>query len=261
MQDRTQAGVTHAAATSVDSALASLVTLLAFHDIAADPDHLAREYAPDGKKLSPVSIIRAARAQGLKAKRTRSKIKRIGKVPLPAIATAKDGSFFILAKAGTQSVLVKEANQPAAEWTFAELGGKWSGELILMVRRSKLVADTMTFGLRWFLPVVARYRRLFGEVLLLSFFLQLFALITPLFSQVVIDKVLVHHGLKILDVLVVGLLAIGAFEVVLGGLRTYIFAQDGSRQCQAAPAGLEERQQSLGGRGAGPVRRLNSLAC
>ena len=74
-----------------------------------------------------------------------------------------------------------------------------------------------------------KYRRLLGEVLLASFFLQLFALATPLFFQVVTDKVLTHRGFTTLDVLVVGLIAVSTFEVVLGALRTYVFAHTTNR--------------------------------
>ena len=66
-------------------------------------------------------------------------------------------------------------------------------------------------------------------MLLASFFLQLFALITPLFFQVVIDKVLVHRGMTTLDVLAIGLLAVSVFEVVLGGLRTCLFSHTTNR--------------------------------
>jgi subfamily B ATP-binding cassette protein HlyB/CyaB len=65
-----------------------------------------------------------------------------------------------------------------------------------------------------------KYRRLLTEVVVASFFLQLFALISPLFFQVVIDKVLVHRSLSTLEVLVIGLVAIAAFETILGVLRT-----------------------------------------
>ena len=57
-------------------------------------------------------------------------------------------------------------------------------------------------------------RRRLGEVLVASFFLQIFSLVTPLFFQVVIDKVLVHRGLDTLQVLVIGLVAIALFEAL-----------------------------------------------
>src|SRR5205085_5032685 len=81
----------------------------------------------------------------------------------------------------------------------------------------------------WFMGAIHKYRHMLGEVLVASFFLQLFALVSPLFFQVVIDKVLVHRTLSTLDVLVIGLLAIGVFEAILGGLRTYLFAHTTNR--------------------------------
>ena len=66
-------------------------------------------------------------------------------------------------------------------------------------------------------------------MLVASFFLQLFALVSPLFFQVVIDKVLVHRSLSTLDVLIIGLVAIAMFEAILGTLRTYLFAHTTNR--------------------------------
>src|SRR5690606_12340670 len=60
-------------------------------------------------------------------------------------------------------------------------------------------------------------------------FIQLFALVTPLFFQVVMDKVLVHHAMTTLEVIAVGLLAIALFDVLLSGLRTHVFAHTTSR--------------------------------
>ena len=204
-------------AAETDTGLAALVTILAYYDIPADARHLAREFAAHGGPFVPYDIVAAARARGLKARLTRGTAKRITRLPMPAIARCRDGSFVILAKAGDSAVLVKEAGKPPAEWTHAELARRWAGDVILLTRRAALDREALRFGLSWFIPVMARYKGLFVEVLVASFFLQLFALVTPLFTQVVIDKVLVHRGLTTLDVLVIGLVALGIFEVVLGG--------------------------------------------
>lgn len=66
-------------------------------------------------------------------------------------------------------------------------------------------------------------------MLLISFVLQLFALVSPLFFQVVMDKVLVHRGMTTLDVLVVGLVVVVVFESVLNGLRGYVFSHTTNR--------------------------------
>ena len=65
-------------------------------------------------------------------------------------------------------------------------------------RRAQLAGEDRRFDITWFIPSVVKYRWLFSEVMLASFFLQLFGLVTPLFFQVVVDKVLVHRGLTTL---------------------------------------------------------------
>ena len=120
------------------------------------------------------------------------------------------------------------ATRPAL-MTQAELLAVWDGGLILMARRAGLSEITRRFDISWFMGAIHKYRHLLSEVLVASFFLQLFALVSPLFFQVVIDKVLVHRGLSTLDVLVIGLLAVSIFETILGILRTYLFAHTTNR--------------------------------
>jgi subfamily B ATP-binding cassette protein HlyB/CyaB len=101
--------------------------------------------------------------------------------------------------------------------------------LILMSKRAGLGDIARRFDITWFMGAIHKYRGLLSEVLLASFFLQIFALVSPLFLQVVIDKVLVHRSLGTLDVLVAGMLAISVFEVVLGALRTHLFSHTTNR--------------------------------
>jgi ATP-binding cassette, subfamily B, bacterial HlyB/CyaB len=92
----------------------------------------------------------------------------------------------------------------------------WSGDLILLARRAGALETIRNFDISWFFAAMAKYKRLLAEVLMASFFLQLFGLISPLFFQVVIDKVLVHRSLSTLDVLVIGLVVVSLFDTVLG---------------------------------------------
>ena len=126
----------------------------------------------------------------------------------------------VVAKAAEDKVLVQSPASRPALMTRDELLAVWDGGLILMTRRARLSDITRRFDITWFLGAIHKYRHLLGEVLLASFFLQLFGLVSPLFFQVVIDKVLVHRALTTLDVLVIGLLAISLFETILGILRT-----------------------------------------
>ena len=137
----------------------------------------------------------------------------------------------MLAKLAEDKVLIQDAQaqRPLTLTREQFLAEVWSGRLILVTRRFALVEEEVKFGFRWFIPSIVKYRSFFGEVFLASFFIQLFALITPLFFQVIIDKVLVHKGLTTLDVLAIGMLAISFFEVLLEGLRTYLFSHTSNR--------------------------------
>jgi subfamily B ATP-binding cassette protein HlyB/CyaB len=215
-------------ATPADPGLEALVTLLQLQGIAADRQQIRHRLGTD--KIGAPEILRCAKDLGLKARACRTGWARLAKTPLPAIATLADGGFIVLAKASADKVLVQSPRtaRPVL-MTQAEFNDIWDGGLILMTRRASLASLARRFDITWFLAAIHKYRRLLGEVLLASFFLQVFALVSPLFFQVVIDKVLVHRAMSTLDVLVVGLLAIAAFETMLGILRTYLFAHTTNR--------------------------------
>ena len=215
-------------ATPADPGLESLVTLLHFQGVAADREQIRHRLGTT--KIGAPEMLRCAKDLGLKARACRSDWSRLAKTPLPAIAALRDGGFMVIAKAGEDKVLVQYPHtaRPVL-MTQAELLALWDGELILMARRAGLSEITRRFDITWFMGAIHKYRHLLSEVLVASFFLQMFALVSPLFFQVVIDKVLVHRGLSTLDVLIIGLLAISVFETVLGILRTYLFAHTTNR--------------------------------
>ncbi len=218
------------AAPEPDTGLIGLVMLARFHHIAADPDQLAHEFRIEGRPFNVTQILLAARRLGLKARRVTTEAARLARTPLPALALDKDGRFFILARAEADQVLIQD---PSAErpqvLSAAEFALRWTGQLILFASRASLAGELARFDFTWFIPAIVKYRKLLGEVLLVSLVLQLFALVTPLFFQVVMDKVLVHRGLTTLDVIAVGLLVVMVFEVALSGLRSYVFAHTTSR--------------------------------
>jgi len=159
-----------------------------------------------------------------------TKWERLANTPLPAIAALRDGSFLLLGKAGEDKIIVQAPDAPRPTlMTRAEFEAVWDGRLVLMTKRAALTDLARRFDITWFLGAIHKYRRLLGEVLVASFFLQLFALVSPLFFQVVIDKVLVHRTLGTLDVLIIGLVAIAIFETILGILRTYLFPHTTNR--------------------------------
>lgn len=156
--------------------------------------------------------------QGVKLKQSKIKWHKLTDKDLPLTFETVNGEFIVLAKMSEEKALVQKPNTNAPEvLSIDELERLWSGNVIALSENS------LSFDITWFIPEFVRYKGLLSEVLVLSLFLQVLALILPLFFQVVMDKVLVHNALSTLDVLVMVLVIVGIFEVVIKGLREYLF--------------------------------------
>lgn len=213
--------------TTLDPGVSALVMLLRFQGIAASPDQILHQVGVSA--IGVGEMVRYAKQLGLKTRSFVTTWGRLSKTPLPGIAVLHDG-FLLLAKVGDDQVIVQYPNSPRPQlMTREEFERVWSGQLVLMTKRASLTDLARRFDISWFLGAIHKYRRHLLEVLTASFFLQLFALVSPLFFQVVIDKVLVHQSMSTLDVLVIGLISISIFEAVLSGLRTYLFAHTTNR--------------------------------
>ena len=213
-----------------DTGLICLLMLARFHNVAASSEQLAHEFTDGQQAFAIPQLLLASRKLGLKAKRVETRAERLAQTPLPAIAADREGGFFIIARMDQGKVLIQD---PRAERPqvidLAALEQRWNGELLLVRSEASVAGETSRFDFTWFIPAIVKHRKLLGEVTLVSFVLQIFALLTPLFFQVVMDKVLVHHGLTTLDVIAIGLLGIMLFETALSGLRSFVFAHTASR--------------------------------
>ncbi len=219
-----------AAPPPVDTGLACVLMLAQFHGVVADAAKLQHEY---GHALfDQTTVLHAAQGLGLSAKCVRQPPERLGRAPLPCIAVDVDGGFFVLAKvdeAEDGRILIQRPGEAPSVLSLAALMALWSGELIFISSKANFAAEVAHFDFTWFVPAVVKYRKLLAEVLLVSLVLQLLGLVTPLFFQVVMDKVLVNHALQTLNVIAVGLLCATIFEVLLTGIRTYVFAHTSSK--------------------------------
>jgi subfamily B ATP-binding cassette protein HlyB/CyaB len=214
----------------IDGGLRCLATASRILGIPADYQQLKRAFLVSGTTAETVVILRAAQELGLKAKQITTNMAKLPKLALPAIALLGNGQYVVIVKADQERVLVfdpyKERPLTLNHETF---NAAWTGNIILLARRFSLANLEREFNITWFIPVIVKFKRIFGEVLVASFFLQSFGLITPLFTQVIIDKVMVHKGVTTLDILAVGLLFINLFEGVLGILRSYLFSHTTNR--------------------------------
>ena len=213
---------------SADAGLAALVMLLRLNGHQADHTQIQHRFA--GRPIGVIEMLRCGKEFGLKARALRSNWQRLGKMPGPCIAVLQDGGFVLLGRVGPDKAIVQFPLSTKPElMARAGFEALWDKHIVVFSRRAGLTDLSRRFDLSWFAGAIGKYHRLLGEVLLASFFLQIFALVTPLGFQVVIDKVLAQHGMSTLNVVVVALAGVAAFELILSVLRTYLFAHTTNR--------------------------------
>ena len=221
-----------------DTGALCLTLIAQLHQLALDPKQLCHQFAKAGEPLSTLDLLRAAKSVGYKARALTLDPGAEIDLPLPAIGLHPDGHYFVIARTTSrqdgevqrQQVLIHDplVGRPETLDNTA-LSARWTGEVIILAKRSSPFEAIKEFDIRWFIPALLKYRRLFGDVLLASFFIQLFALATPLFFQVIMDKVLVHRGLSTLDVVIFAFFVIAVFDALLGGIRNYVFSHTTNR--------------------------------
>lgn len=215
-----------------DTGMLALSAIAAHFRIAAEPSLLARELALKVTATTP-DILRAAKPVGLKARSICCVDEiRLSRLPAPAIACLQDNQFAIFGGCNKDGScrLINPVDFTVRNISARDLLALADGRFILVQRRfAGPGVAPQSFGFRWFLPSLFRYRKAFGHVLLASLFVQIFALVSPLFFQVVVDKVLSHRSYSTLIVLVFGLAIIGLFDVILQYLRTYALSHTTNR--------------------------------
>jgi len=214
-----------------DTGLQCLILIAKLHGISADAIQLRHQYG--SAAFTTDTVLLAAKKLGLTARCVQQHPARLARAPLPAIGIDTGGHHFLLGKVDTTQeparVLLQRPQQAPAILALPDFTAQWSGQLILFTSKASFAGAMSRFDFTWFIPAVIKYRKTLGEVLLISFVLQIIALVTPMFFQVVMDKVLVHHSMKTLNVIGIGLIAAILFEVVLNAIRAAIFANTSSK--------------------------------
>lgn len=230
----------------MDSGFFCLQVIAAFHQIAVDKPTLQHQFSgmlEINSEGNPVfgrqAILLAAQSLGLKVKATPQNPQRFNKAPWPAVAQFRDGRFFIIAKyeAGVAQrdttsnprLLIQHEGCPPEYIGVDDLLREWTGEVLFFASKASFSGTLAKFDFTWFIPALIKYRRILSEILVISLVLQLIGLVTPLFFQVVMDKVLVNHAMKTLHVVAIALIVANLFEALLTGIRTWVFAHTSSK--------------------------------
>lgn len=215
----------------VNTALICFVLIAGEHKIELSRDRLVHEYGLSRREIPEKTLLRMARDLGLRARSLRASwrdLARLGKA-FPVLARLKNGRHVVLTGLGRDRAgkpllglydpLSREGHLRMGEEAFSAL---WGGELCLFKRVYRLGDEEQPFSLRWFIPEFLRQKATFFDVGLSVLFINLIALVTPLFFQIVIDKVLVNQAFTTLQVLGIGMSVALLVNACLDFLRDYL---------------------------------------
>lgn len=213
------------------SALTALEVAGKLNRITIDTRVIIKEYAMSENEPSIEELTRIATAQGFRASIKKLPIEKlIESYPMPIIMQRHDGSYFSLLQANVekQELLVFDITRKEPYiMSYEECTNHSNGKSIVLKHR--FLSQEARFGFGWFFHQIMKYKKVMAEVLIASFVLQLFGLVAPLFTQVILDKVLVHRSMSTLDVLAIAFIAVAIFELMITLIRSYIFAHTTSK--------------------------------
>jgi len=205
----------------METGLIAIEIAARIHSVPMDIQSIRKKYFVE-RELSPEEMIRILRDHGFKARHRRlATVEELKGYPLPQIILSPDRTFHVLIGIKEGKCLIFDTGEKAIREVDEEgLKGLWSGEVVALRPRFKQTEFYSSF--KWLFMEFFRFRSIFYEVVGASFFLQSFGLLTPLFIQVIIDKVLPHHAVSTLQVVAAAFLTVTVFEAFMNYLRNYL---------------------------------------
>ena len=241
----------------------TLGSVSALHHRAFDAELLLRELpAPP---LTTDSLITAARALGFRVKRHGTTPGDLAALTLPCVVLLKEQAAAEPSPAGISSSASTESSGPTSPTrltrpalvvqvndthvmlfragtnqvltlTLEAFDAEFTGTVFQFAPLADPLKDPdgardahRAFGFGWFIPELLKHKRVWRDVLIASLFIQLLALGTPIFTQVVIDKVVVHRTQSTLAVISIGMALFAIFSALLSWVRQYLVLHTGNR--------------------------------
>lgn len=213
------------------SALVALEVAGKLNRISIDSRSIIKEYALGDNEPSIEELCRIAKYQGFRASIKKTTIEKlVSAYPLPLLVLKKDGTYMSVVQVNEEKreLLIYDTSSKEPYTLSYDMYNEISSSKVIVLKH-KLLSEQIRFGFGWFFHQIMKYKKVMSEVLIASFVIQLFGLVTPLFTQVILDKVLVHRSMTTLDVLAIAFVVVAIFELVLNLIRNYLFAHTTSK--------------------------------
>nr|WP_287637554.1 MULTISPECIES: peptidase domain-containing ABC transporter [unclassified Microcystis] len=198
----------------------------------------------DGASLS--GLITAAENIGLSTRPVKATLEGLGKQPLPAIAHWEGKHFVVIWKITPKQVIIGDPAIGQLTLSRAEFASKWTGFTLLLQPNQKFRDTKEDKTSLWqFYRLLEPHWFVLLEIFVASLFIQIFGLITPIFTQLILDRVIVQGSLTTLWAMGIGALIFGVFRVAITGLRAYLLDHTANRIDTALITGFIRHTLSL----------------
>lgn len=215
----------------MQTGLTAFDTVAKINGISLDLRSIIREFSLGEEEIEVEELLLIMKQFDFKAKVKTLNVDNIpDNYPLPAVILQKNRKYSVLLKADKvkKHVLIYSIeDNKTKDISYEELFELSENKFIILSH--KLINSQIKFGFKWFFNEILTYKQVIAEVMLGSFIVQLFGLVTPLFTQVILDKVIVHRSIMTLDVLAFAFVAVMIFELLLNFARKYIFLHTASK--------------------------------
>jgi ATP-binding cassette subfamily B protein len=189
-----------------------------------DLSHVTRQ----GASLRGLSS--AAESIGFTTKPVKCSLDKLAEQSLPAIAHWEGRHYVVVFKIERKSVIICDPAIGQRTLTHKQFKAGWTGYTLLLQPTALINETESDFTPFWQLfELVKPHWVILLEVFIASVFIQLFGLITPVFTQLILDRVVSQRSELTLTTIGLGLLIFGIFRIAMGGLRQYLLDQTANR--------------------------------
>jgi HlyB family type I secretion system ABC transporter len=179
---------------------------------------------------SLAAIATAAESLGFNTRPVKATLDKFAEQSLPAIAHWEGNHFIVVYEITKKQVIVGDPALGQRKLTPKEFAVGWTG-FALLLEPTSLLKDTQNHevGLWKFFELVKPHYKVLTEVFIASVLIQLFGLVTPVFTQLLLDRVLVQRSLATLNAVGAGMIVFGLFSIAMNGVRTYLLSHTANR--------------------------------
>ncbi|MEO1372795.1 MAG: peptidase domain-containing ABC transporter [Cyanobacteria bacterium J06635_10] len=192
------------------------------------------------------SLAAAAESIGFASKPVKASFDKLGQQSLPAIVHWEGKHYIVVYEINKKHVIVCDPAIGQRNISHAEFKENWTGYALLLQPTLGLKeAKEEITGVWRFYELIKPHSRVLFEVFMASILLQVFGLITPLFTQLLLDRVIVQGSISTLNAVGLGLLIFGLFSIVVSSVRSYLLYHTANRISVAMLVGFLKHTFSL----------------